>query len=557
MIGPDSDASKPGRDERASRRGLNGSAAWPDYAAFLDNEVIPRLTLESVFTHEAHQFRRSGDKARGGCPWHESKSGTAFYVDAPTLRWRCPACQIGGGPVQYLWRLAGNVTASPRGQAFLDILRELARRAGVAFPEAELSEEQRELSRKRETRRAVLESVVAACEFVLWSHHGASARAWLAERGFSEEEIRELRIGLYAKCDYLDQRLWKLGYSWGDIKDACVLFDKMVGYTTWPWNDDAGALLTLYGKWPAKTPPKGKPKTMALANAKDGGKVWEYTKRSPYCFDRARKAGQRDLVLVEGPTDAALPQLRGDPRVVACVAAELSAEQVKTLKRHGVKSVIIALDPDVGGEGGALSCTRQLTEAGVRAYVAPPFPDGLDPDEFFLKVGIDGWKAHIGKAVHAYRYHARMIVTRHGEREQGDDLWLDDLIDKAGAFAKKQPADSDGDLRLHFWPVIAEAAGVPSDDLAGKAKPAPTPGGVDEENLTDRGNAIRLVREFGQVMRYCHPWRKWLVWEDGRWEIDRRGTPALRAKCTIVKLFEATLKEMAEIKRKIAEQGNG
>ena len=91
----------------------------------------------------------------------------------------------------------------------------------------------------------------------------------------------------------------------------------------------------------------------------------------------------------------------------------------------------------------------------------------------------------------------------------------------------------------------------------GNAPGATVQGADDEPNLTDRGNAIRLVREFGPLMRYCHPWKKWLVWEGERWEIDRRGTPAWRAKCTIVRLFESTLSEMADIKNKIKEQSDG
>ena len=352
----------------------------------------------------------------------------------------------------------------------------------------------------------------------------------------------------------MENALAKRGHTNQDIKESCVLFEKLVGYTTWPWNDAAGALLTIYGKWPDKNPPPRKPKTMALPNAKDaGGKVWEQTKRSPLYFDRARKAGQHDLVLVEGPTDAALPQLRGDPRVIACVAAELSGLQVKTLKRRGVRSVIIALDPDAGGEGGVLSCTRHLLAAGIRPYVAPPFPDGLDPDEFFLREGIEGWKAHIGKAVHAYRHHARVLVGDHGERQPGDDLWLDDLIARARAFADKQPAGCDADLRLYFWPEIAQATGAAVDDLAGRATPAkegdPPPGEADEPHLADRGNAIRLVQKYGRDLRYCFAWNKWLVWENERWRIDSGGRPAWLAKCTIQALFEWTLKEMEKINR--------
>jgi len=37
---------------------------------------------------------------------------------------------------------------------------------------------------------------------------------------------------------------------------------------------------------------------------------------------------------------------------------------------------------------------------------------------------------------------------------------------------------------------------------------------------TDLGNAERLVHKHGENLRYCHPWQKWLVWEDCRWRVD-------------------------------------
>lgn len=38
--------------------------------------------------------------------------------------------------------------------------------------------------------------------------------------------------------------------------------------------------------------------------------------------------------------------------------------------------------------------------------------------------------------------------------------------------------------------------------------------------LSDQGNAIRLVREYGDAIRYVPGWG-WLHWKDGRWEFDR------------------------------------
>ena len=36
----------------------------------------------------------------------------------------------------------------------------------------------------------------------------------------------------------------------------------------------------------------------------------------------------------------------------------------------------------------------------------------------------------------------------------------------------------------------------------------------------DHGNAERLIAMYGEDLRYCHAFRKWLVWDGMRWAVD-------------------------------------
>ena len=40
------------------------------------------------------------------------------------------------------------------------------------------------------------------------------------------------------------------------------------------------------------------------------------------------------------------------------------------------------------------------------------------------------------------------------------------------------------------------------------------------DGRTEAANAKRLVARFGDVMRWCEPWGKWLVWDGKRWKVD-------------------------------------
>src|SRR5713226_7124317 len=53
---------------------------------------------------------------------------------------------------------------------------------------------------------------------------------------------------------------------------------------------------------------------------------------------------------------------------------------------------------------------------------------------------------------------------------------------------------------------------------------------ADAFELNDDRNAQRLVKKYGNDLRFCHPWSSWLIWDGKRWRRDDRGEATLVMK---------------------------
>lgn len=69
-------------------------------------------------------------------------------------------------------------------------------------------------------------------------------------------------------------------------------------------------------------------------------------------------------------------------------------------------------------------------------------------------------------------------------------------------------------------------------------------------NLTDLGNAKRLVSEHGRDLRYCYPWGKWLIWNGQYWQEDAAGEIYRRAKDVIRLILREASNERDDDRRK-------
>jgi hypothetical protein len=305
------------------------------------------------------------------------------------------------------------------------------------------------------------------------------ARAYLNNRGFLDDHQRDLAVGYYPSVARLREKLIEVGHTDADIREARVLTEKMVGYIVFPWVDERGQPVTLYGTYPDRKPPDDIPKKMGLPNPKEKGEDWLQTKGAPYCLNRALRDGHKHLVCVEGITDAALAQAMGDTRVIACAAGTLAYEQIETLKRVGIESVTVALDPDTAGDANTRGTIRHLFGAGITAYVAARLPDGMDPDDFIAARGIDTWKAQVEQRQHGFSWLAQAIIKAHGPRQPGDDdAYSVGLIEQVIAEAKELPRDRPDELTRYLFRPVAELTGCRVEDLHERLKacaPPPAP----------------------------------------------------------------------------------
>lgn len=389
---------------------------------FYYNEVSPRLNRQSIWP----QLQERGGRLQGHPCASCGRKDTFTYSDSQTLH--CAHQNSCGRKEGILERLAG--CEMPAGDQLLAAVQEAAKLAGVIMPSREATPQEQEQARIWGERRDILEETIRWGQGILWSDAGAAAREYLHGRGFEDADIRELELGLFGWVTDLQDHIRAKSLDMQVAKDAGLVRRNFEGYIIFPWRDEHGNALTLYGRWPGDLPLCGEhpgrwkmddqepiPKTYALPG--------ERTKADPLYLDRAKKARCRELVLVEGVIDAAIAQVRGDARVCAYVAGTLAQKQVETIGKLDPFSVVLCPDPDAGGDRGVVSALERLQEQGVRVYVAPRLPGDMDPDEFILDSGIEAWRAFLDEATPAPVFMAQAAlgdVTPDSPRKVRDEV---------------------------------------------------------------------------------------------------------------------------------------
>ena len=486
------------------------------------NSAIAQLSPHQIYNRYEHQFQddRSG-KLRGIPPFRESKTGTSFTV-FPDNGFYDAGDGFSGSPADYIYSMKIGRWERASRRDFVEAVKELCELAQVQFPERELTPDQIEKAAFWERRRAIIGCAIAFCEQVLWTDAGEIARRYLnEERGLNDDDIKKLGLGYFANHKEVIAVLLQRGFCFDEIKKAGLCSQKWNGYITYPWYDDQGRPLTIYGRYHKKQPPSNRPKTLALPG--------NSTKRSPLYLDRVLKNHHHEAIFVEGVNDAAVLQSSGETRVLSGVAASFSNEQIETLKRRGITKIYHLGDPDGGGIGGTNSNLQRLTMAGISVYVPPMLPDGLDPDEFVIKHGLDAFHKRLEASEHGFRWKAKQIVSTHGT---DSDAAIEQILKEARTWSQTIPCPQQPDLETFFWTEIAEQLGLETTALTKRIEKIlpnvdPQGGKIPIPDWAASEIAKYIAMRQGSTLAWHkkhEDWYKYSSQQEGIWTIESKYT---------------------------------
>jgi DNA primase len=299
--------------------------------------------------------------------------------------------------------------------SFPEALRRVAEKAGVRLREREFDETADASARERATLYKVHE--VAAKYFAAQlgaTAEGRAARAYLADRGLSDEVVAKFRLG-YAPSDGQGLTRWLLDSGFETAaaeKSGLVLrdaegqrhFDRFRRRVIFPISSPSGKVVAFGGRALGEDQPKylNSPETPI------------YTKsRVLYHLDLAGPAIRKldYAILVEGYMDCIAVASAGIENVVASCGTSLTESQIRLLSRYS-RRVVVNYDPDSAGVAAAERSLNLLLAEGFEAKVLV-LPGGLDPDAFVRRQGADAYRQMLASAPTYLDYLTERAAAQH------------------------------------------------------------------------------------------------------------------------------------------------
>lgn len=367
------------------------------YPDELIEEVRTRNDIVDVISGYV-RIQKKGSSYFGLCPFHSEKS-PSFSVSPDKQMYYCFGCGAGGNIFTFLM--------SYENYTFQEAVTELAKRAGVALPEAEYSEETRKRDSMRTKLLEINKEAAKYYYYLLRTPKGAAGYKYLSGRHLSEETMKQFGLGFanvssseltgYLKSKgYEDKLIMEAGLAAFDEKRG--IHDKFWNRVMFPIQDINHRVIGFGGRVMGDGKPKylNSPETMIFDKS-----------RNLYGLNFARTSRKNNIILCEGYMDVIAMHQAGFTQAVASLGTAFTVGQANLLRRY-TQEVLLAYDSDGAGVNAALRAISILKETGLRGRVINMEP-AKDPDEFIKANGAEAFMERIDKAENSFFFELRIL----------------------------------------------------------------------------------------------------------------------------------------------------
>ncbi len=343
------------------------------------NEIKQVVNIVDIIG-ESVALTKAGRSYLGLCPFHGEKT-PSFNVLEDKQFYHCFGCGKSGDVFKFVEEY--------HGVSFMEAVREIGKKAGFQL-EIQTSYEQQE--RQNHPHQVLYDIHKEANKFyhalLMTTKMGEQARAYLHQRGLTDEVIKHFQLGLApSEQNVLYQALSKkfveedlLNSGLFNTADNNLVYDAFQGRIIFPLKNEQGQVVAFSGRIWTECDTANK----QVAKYKNSRSTAIFNKSYElYHLDKARASIKKEgeIYLMEGFMDVIAAHRAGLDNAVASMGTALTREQVQHIAKFCQK-VIITYDGDRAGQEATAKALAELQDFQVEIV---SLPDNMDPDEFLTK----------------------------------------------------------------------------------------------------------------------------------------------------------------------------
>ena len=349
------------------------------------DRVLGAADIVGIIGEHVKLSKRSG-QYWGVCPFHNEKT-SSFTVSPTKGIYKCFGCGKGGNVINFL--------QEHEKMSFPEAVRYLGKRYNIEIPEKELTPEELQREKKRESQQVALR---AAALLFARNRFSREAKEYLIKRGFSPDDpvIERYQIGYAQAHRATSDALKKQGFPDEMLFDISIegksergtYYDYFQDRIVFPYFSITGNIIGFQARY--LQPKDNEPK---YRNSRET----DLFKKGSIIFGlyQARNAIIKEdkVFWAEGQFDVLSWVKSGIENTVGGSGTAMTTNHLKQLTRF-TRNITLVFDGDKAGQAAAIKSIENLLPEGANVRCIP-LPDGEDPDSFARKLSPDKLKQYI------------------------------------------------------------------------------------------------------------------------------------------------------------------